>query len=92
MNKVTGFLVASAAASLVLSGAVSARADEAAKTGGDVYCSGINSCKGTGACAGVGHSCGGKNACKGQGIVKSTEKECKEKGGKVVADPMGRGK
>ena len=89
MNKVTGFLIASAAAGLVLSGTVGARAEEA-KTGGDVYCSGINSCKGTGACAGAGHACGGKNGCKGQGIVKSTAKECKEKGGKEVPDPMGK--
>jgi hypothetical protein len=87
MNKVTGFLIASAAASLVLSGAVGARAEEG-KTGGEVYCSGINSCKGQGACAGAGHSCGGKNACKGQGIVKTTSKECKEKGGKEVKEPM----
>ena len=88
MNKVTGFLIASAAAGLVLTGAVNARADE--KTGGDVYCSGINSCKGAGACAGAGHACAGKNGCKGQGTVKSTEKECKEKGGKVVPDPHGK--
>ncbi|MCC6847071.1 MAG: hypothetical protein IT294_01120 [Deltaproteobacteria bacterium] len=87
MHKVTGFLIASAAAGLVLSGAVGARADEG-KTGGEVYCSGINACKGQGACAGAGHSCGGKNGCKGQGIVKTSEKECKEKGGKIVADPM----
>lgn len=87
MNKVTGFLIASAAAGLVLSGAVGARADEG-KTGGEVFCSGINACKGQGACAGAGHACGGKNGCKGQGIVKVSEKECKEKGGKVVADPM----
>lgn len=88
MNKVTGFLIASAAAGLVLSGAVNARAEE--KTGGDVYCSGINSCKGAGACSGATHGCAGKNGCKGQGIVKSTEKECKEKGGKVVPDPHGK--
>ena len=88
MNKTTGFLIASAAAALVLTGTVSARADE--KTGGDVYCSGINSCKGAGACSGVGHACAGKNACKGEGIVKSTEKECKEKGGKIVPDPHGK--
>ena len=88
MNKTTGFLIASAAAGLVLSGAVSARAEET-KTGGDVYCSGINACKGAGACGSADHACAGKNACKGQGIVKSTEKECKEKGGKVVADPHG---
>lgn len=89
MNKVSGFLIASAAAGLVLSGAVGARAEEG-KTGGEVYCSGVNSCKGQGACAGAGHSCGGKNGCKGQGIVKMSEKECKEKGGKVVPDPMGK--
>ena len=87
MNKTTGFLIASAAAALVLTGTVSARADE--KTGGDVYCSGIKSCKGAGACSGVGHACAGKNACKGEGIVKSTDKECKEKGGKIVPDPHG---
>jgi hypothetical protein len=87
MNKTTGFLIASAAAALVLTGTVSARADE--KTGGDVYCSGINACKGSGACSGAGHACAGKNACKGEGIVKSTEKECKEKGGKIVPDPHG---
>jgi hypothetical protein len=89
MNKVTGFLIASAAAGLVLAGAVNARAADE-KTGGDVYCSGINSCKGAGACAGAGHACAGKNGCKGQGTVKSTEKECKEKGGKVVPDPHGK--
>jgi len=88
MNKVTGFLIASAAAGMILSGAVSARADE--KSGGDVYCSGINACKGTGACAGAGHSCAGKNGCKGQGTVKSSEKDCKDKGGKVVPDPHGK--
>jgi hypothetical protein len=83
LNK--GFLIAGAAASLVLSGTLTARADE--KTGGDIYCSGINACKGQGACAGAGNACGGQNGCKGQGVVKSTEKECKEKGGKVVPDP-----
>ena len=88
MNKTLGVVIAGAAAGLILSGAVSARADE--KTGGDVYCSGINSCKGHGACAGAGNSCAGENSCKGKGIVKSTEKECKEKGGKIVPDPHGK--
>ena len=87
MNKVTGFLIASAAAGLILSGATSARADDT-KSGGEVHCSGINACKGQGSCAGAGNSCAGKNGCKGKGVVKTTEKECKEKGGKVVPDPM----
>jgi hypothetical protein len=90
MNTRKGILIAGAAASLILSGAIGARADE--KTGGEVHCSGINACKGTGACAGAGHSCAGQNGCKGQGIVKSTEKECKEKGGKVVPDPHEKSK
>jgi hypothetical protein len=85
MNKTIGVVIAGAAAGLILSGAVSARADE--KKGGDVYCSGINACKGKGTCAGAGNSCAGENGCKGKGIVKSSEKECKEKGGTVVPDP-----
>ncbi|MBI3770580.1 MAG: hypothetical protein HY271_19090 [Deltaproteobacteria bacterium] len=85
MNKKVGILIAGAAAGLILSGAVSARADE--KMGSDVFCSGINSCKGKGACAGAGNACAGQNGCKGKGVVKSNAKECKEKGGTVVPDP-----
>jgi hypothetical protein len=81
-----GMLIAGAAASLVLAGTVGARAGEE-KTGGEVYCSGVNACKGTGACAGAGHACAGQNGCKGQGITKTNEAECKAKGGKVVSDP-----
>ncbi len=80
-----GMLIAGAAASLLLSGSVTARADE--KMGGDIYCSGINSCKGQGACAGGGHACAGKNSCKGTGLVKATKADCDAKGGKVVPDP-----
>jgi len=79
-----GALRASAAAGLILGGAVLARADEG-KTGGDmVHCAGVNSCKGEGACAGAGHSCAGKNACKGQGWAEMSKDECLKKGGKVV--------
>ncbi len=86
MNSISkGMLIAGAAASLMLSGSVTARADQ--KMGGDVFCSGINACKGQGACAGGGHGCAGKNSCKGTGVVKSTEAECQAKGGKVVAEP-----
>ncbi len=82
-KKTTGILIASAAAALFLSGAVTARAED--KAGGDqVTCSGINACKGQGSCAGGGHSCAGKNSCKGQGNVKASAADCKAKGGKVV--------
>jgi uncharacterized membrane protein len=51
-----------------------------------VQCGGINACKGQGACAGASNACKSHNACKGQGWVETkTEKECTDKGGKVVA-------
>jgi hypothetical protein len=81
-----GVLVASAAATLLLAGAVAARAADKAE--GKVHCAGINACKGQGACAGAGNACGGQNACKGQGITQTTEEECKAKGGKVVQPKM----
>ena len=81
-TKTKGMLIASAAAALVLSGAVTARAEEK-KAGDKVMCGGINSCKGQGACAGAGHSCGGQNACKGKGVVSTTAEDCKAKGGTV---------
>jgi hypothetical protein len=86
MNKVEkGILIAGAAAALLMSGSIVARAGD--KTGGDmVHCAGINECKGHGACAGNGHACAGKNACKGQGITKTTADDCAKKGGKVVPE------
>jgi len=51
-----------------------------------IKCNGINSCKGKAACAGAANGCAGKNGCKGKGWVEATEKECKDKGGTVVAD------
>ena len=79
-----GMLVATAAATLFLSGAVSARAAEEKAGGDQVVCEGINGCKGQGSCAGAGHSCAGKNACKGQGHTKASAADCMAKGGKVV--------
>jgi uncharacterized membrane protein len=82
MKPTKGILIASAAATLVLGGAVLARADQ--KTGGDmVHCAGVNSCKGQGECAGAGHSCAGMNSCKGQGWVELSKEDCAKKGGKV---------
>jgi len=80
-----GIMIASAVASLMASGTLTARAAD--KAGGDtVHCSGINSCKGNGSCAGGGHSCKGQNSCKGQGWVETSAKECADKGGKVVKE------
>jgi uncharacterized membrane protein len=77
------FMIATAAATLFVAGAVPAMAEE--KAGGEqVICEGINACKGQGGCAGAGHACAGKNACKGQGQTKTTAADCEAKGGKIV--------
>jgi hypothetical protein len=73
----TGMSMASAAASLLLGGAVVARAAD--KAGGQVHCSGVNACKGQGACASA------QNACKGKGFVNmSGGDECTKAGGKII--------
>ena len=76
-----GMVIASAAASLLLSGAVVARAAD--KAGGEVHCSGVNACKGQGACASA------QNSCKGKGFVNvSGADECTKAGGKII-EPKG---
>jgi len=82
-----GMLIASAAASLIMAGALTARADQG-KTGGDmVNCAGVNACKGQGSCASAENSCAGKNACKGKGVVEMSAADCTKKGGKVAEKP-----
>lgn len=81
-----GMLIASAAASLIIAGAVTARAAEPDKGGGKVMCEGVNACKGQGACATAENTCGGKNECKGHGVVATTPEDCKAKGGKVQGE------
>jgi len=85
-NAMSGAVIAAAVASLFASGAWAAegKSDKSGDQG--VHCAGINSCKGTGACAGPNNSCKGQNGCKGQGwSATKTEKECTDKGGKVLA-------
>ncbi|MFQ5876996.1 MAG: hypothetical protein ACE5JH_04800 [Acidobacteriota bacterium] len=87
-NKALGFVVATAVVGMLAAGhqfAYGGKA-EGEKT---VKCYGINSCKGHGECGAPdgSHSCAGKNQCKGKGWVKvKSEKECKEKGGKVLKE------
>jgi len=88
---VKGAAVAAAVCSLLAAGA--ARADEKAGKTKDgakvVHCAGINGCKGQGSCAGADNSCKGQNSCKGKGMMDTkSEKECKDKGGKVVMAKM----
>jgi hypothetical protein len=51
-----------------------------------VRCAGVNGCKGQGACASASNGCAGQNGCKGKGWVEASLKECKAKGGTVVAE------
>ena len=78
--------IASAVASMFLAGGAMAKEKPAKSASTVVKCAGINECKGHGACAGADNACKAQNNCKGQGFeeVKSA-KECKDKGGKVLA-------
>ncbi len=79
-----GFMVASAVASLVLAGGLTAQADENKKSEA-VNCAGTNACKGQGSCAGASNSCKAQNECKGQGWTEAESAEaCTEAGGTVV--------
>jgi hypothetical protein len=77
-------VIATAAAGLILAGAVGARAEQ--EKGGDelVHCAGVNACKGKGICAGPESECAGVNACKSKGVIAISAEECKRKGGKIV--------
>lgn len=83
-----GLLIATAAATMVVAGAISAPATD--KMGSEVHCAGVNECKGKGSCAGAENGCKGKNACKGKGFVDmSSAEDCVKKGGKVVESKKG---
>jgi hypothetical protein len=77
-----GIMIATAVASLALSGSLTATAQD--KTKQDVKCVGVNECKGKGSCKSAMNDCKGKNACKGKGFSAMTSAaECTQKGGKV---------
>ena len=88
MNRTRGVVIATAAATLIIAGSASARADEQKQRqpGDKVMCEGINDCAGKGSCAGTQGGCAGMNSCKGKGVVDSTYKNCVCNGGKVVDD------
>ena len=86
-NTIKSALIASAVCAMFTAGITHAGEGKATKaSSNEVKCAGINECKGHGACSGAGNSCSGQNGCKGQGWVPTkTEKECTDKGGKIVA-------
>ncbi len=83
MNNAKSLLLATAAATLFLSGSVLA-AEGTAASEAKVHCTGINACKGTSECKTATNACKGKNSCKGQGWVTTTKAKCDAKGGREV--------
>jgi hypothetical protein len=81
--KAKNVIIASAAAMLLISGAVVARADSSTPAKLST-CAGVNSCKGQGACKTATNGCAGQNSCKGQGILFISSASCQKKGGKEV--------
>lgn len=79
VKKVTGLVMATAAAGLFLASPI-AMAD---KHAGKVHCTGVNACKGKSACATADSSCKGQNSCKGKGWLEMSKEECEKKGGTV---------
>jgi hypothetical protein len=72
VTKTTGAAIATAAAMLFNSLAISSAGAEEAK----IECMGVNSCKGQSACKSSHNACKGMNSCKGQGFLELTKKEC----------------
>lgn len=79
-------VLASAVASMFLSGAAMAKGKAGKKMSSVVKCAGVNECKGKGSCSGADNSCKSQNSCKGKGWEETkSEKACTDKGGTIVA-------
>ncbi len=83
-KKLSGVALATATAALMLTGITVSSIANAAPKVAQVKCSGINSCKGKSACATATTACAGANSCKGKGWIKTSAKNCKAKGGKII--------
>ncbi len=87
---IKGVVFASAVASMfagaAFAGGPAPKKDAKAAADTEIRCANVNECKGKGACGGANHGCAGQNECKGKGWIKLSEKDCKAKGGAVVAD------
>jgi hypothetical protein len=80
-----GIMIATAVATLAVSGSLTAMAQDKGKME-PVKCVGANECKGKGGCKSTMNDCKGKNDCRGKGFVETKDaKECAMKGGKVLS-------
>lgn len=83
MNRSKGAVIASAAATLILTGAASVRSDVQTQNSTEekIMCAGINTCNGKGVCKSAQTTCRGLNSCEGKGLVLVTQKDCVCQGG-----------
>lgn len=92
-KKLTGVLLASAAAGLILAGCSGTGVKSASNTGakatkvGLFQCKGVNKCKGSSSCKTATSQCKGLNSCKGKGWIPNSASNCMAAGG-VVGDPL----
>lgn len=70
-KKLSGLILATAAAGLFATANVVTAAEEA-----KVQCDGANACKGKSACKTASNSCKGMNSCKGKGMEMMSKKDC----------------
>lgn len=88
-TKLSGPILATAAAALFVSGCATSGGGDSGYSSGasaataEVKCVGVNSCKGTSSCKTASSACKGQNACKGQGFVLLDADTCAQVGGKV---------
>ena len=80
-KKLTGLLLATAAAGLFATAPVVSAAEEA-----KVHCEGVNSCKGKSACKTATNACKGMNSCKGKGMELMSAKDCDAAKAKMTKD------
>ena len=91
MTVKSGSVLAAAAATLMLAGAVGAAPNMQMAADAKGHCVGANACKGQGACKGAGNACKGQNACKGKGFVEMTKAECSKVEGANYIDATPKG-
>lgn len=70
-------ILAAAAATLFVTGAVGAPA-ASAQAAEKVKCEGVNTCKGQSDCKTASSECAGHNACGGKGFKMLTPQECED--------------
>jgi hypothetical protein len=81
-NKFSGVALATAAAMLFSTAAVSTASAADAK----VKCEGVNGCKGQSACHTATSSCQGQNSCKGKGFLMLSKTDCDAAKAKMKMD------